>query len=80
MRDLAQVFLDSVAAQGEVLAWTTESVLRLDGLCEEMVTGKPDNEKFPYLAAATGAYLGELIVRNGRLGGRFAATCQLLLT
>lgn len=66
MRYLAQVFVDSVAAQGEVLAWDTASALRLDGLCTEFVTGKPDNEKLPYLSAAMGAYLGELVVRNGR--------------
>lgn len=66
MRYLAQLFVDGVAAQGEIIAWDTASALRLDGLCEEFVTGKPDNEKFPYLTAALGAYLGELVVRNGR--------------
>ena len=66
MRYLAQVFVDAVARQGEVLAWDISSALRLDGLCEEFVIGKPDNEEFRYLSAALGAYLGELVVRNGR--------------
>lgn len=66
MRSLAQVFVDGMAAQGETLAWDTASALRLDGLCAEFVTGKPDNETLPYLTAAMGAYLGELVVRNGR--------------
>src|SRR5689334_8585667 len=63
---LAQLFVDGAAAQGDVLAWDTASALRLDGLCEEYAAGKPDNERFHYLSAALGAYLGELVVRNGR--------------
>lgn len=66
MRSLAQLFLDSMAAHGEVLAWDSASALRLDGLCEEFVTGKPDNVTLPDLTAVMGAYLGELVVRNGR--------------
>ena len=66
MSHLAQVFVDGAAAQGDVLAWDTASALRLDSLCEEYVAGKPDNERFWYLSVGLGAYLGELVVRNGR--------------
>jgi hypothetical protein len=72
MRSLAKVFVDLMASKGEVLAWDTASALRLDGLCEEFVTGKPDNATLPYLTAVMGAYLGELVVRNGR--GRWVYT------
>jgi hypothetical protein len=66
MRYLAQLFVDGMAAHGEVLAWDTASALRLDSLCEEFVTSKSGDETLPYLTAAMGAYLGELVVRNGR--------------
>jgi hypothetical protein len=63
-----------MASNGEVLGWDTASALRLFGLCQDLVTGKPDNATLPYLTAVMGAYLGELAVRNGR--GRWAYNAE----
>ncbi len=66
MRYLAGLFLQGAANVGDTFAFDTGSALRLDGYCEELLAGKPAGEAWVYLTNAMAAYLGELVVRNGR--------------
>lgn len=72
LRKLAQLYVDGAAATGgDRLDGDAKSVLRLDELCDEyMATGLSANEGgIQRMSLVMGAYLGELIVRNG--GGRW---------
>ncbi|MBO0835883.1 MAG: tetratricopeptide repeat protein [Actinobacteria bacterium] len=66
MRRLAEVFVRGAAAEGRVFAWDNASALRLDELCEQYLASRTDYEARHYFSVAMGAYLGELVVRNGR--------------
>lgn len=66
MRYLAGVFIQATAAVGDTFAFDTASVLRLDGYCEELLAGKPPGAEWNYLVNSMAAYLGEMVVRNGR--------------
>lgn len=69
MLAFAQMFVDGAAAEGRSFGWDAGSAQRLDGLCEAFLAGEPTPEATQSLILAMGAYLGELIVRNG--GGRW---------
>jgi hypothetical protein len=66
MRDLAGVFIRATANVGDTFSFDTESALRLAGYCEELLADKPAGETWSYLTYGMAAYLGELVVRNGR--------------
>jgi hypothetical protein len=67
MRYLAGLFIQGAAKVGDAFAFDTDSALRLDGYCEELLDeGKPAGEAWIGLTNAMAAYLGELVVRNGR--------------
>jgi hypothetical protein len=71
MLKLAQLYVDGALATGDQLNWDAGSVLRLDELCNEyLATGLSGKEGgIQRMSLVMGAYLGELIVRNG--GGRW---------
>jgi hypothetical protein len=69
MRRLAEVFVQSTAAEGTVFGWGSASAARLDEMCEQYLAGEPAEEGRHYFSIVMGAYLGELVVRNG--GGRW---------
>ena len=66
MRYLAEAFVKATAHVGDTFSFDTASALRLDGYCEELLADKPAAEKWAYLTNSMAAYLGELVVRNGR--------------
>ncbi|REE97156.1 hypothetical protein [Thermomonospora umbrina] len=69
-RTLAGTFVDQVGeAFGLAIGWTEEDAQLLDGLCDILVSEHPTESTLQTNAQVMGAYLGELIVRNG--GGRW---------
>jgi hypothetical protein len=70
MLAFAQMFVDGTAAEGQAFGWDAPSARRLDGLCEAFLAGDPGEDVIQSMVLAMGAYLGELIVRNG--DGRWA--------
>jgi hypothetical protein len=67
MGKLAQIFIDGAAETGDHLDWDAGSVARLDKLCDAyLATGLSGQEdSIRRMSLVMGAYLGELIVRNG---------------
>lgn len=65
MLAFAQMFLDGAAAEGQSFGWDAGSAQRLDGLCEAFLASNPSPDAIQSMILAMGAYLGELIVRNG---------------
>ena len=76
MRRLAEVFVERTAAEGRAFGWDNASALRIDELCEQYLSGRPDNEARHYFSIGVGAYLGELVVRNGRGRWVYEANAQ----
>jgi hypothetical protein len=66
MRRFAEVFVAGCAAEGHEMGWGPDSALRLDGLCDAYLASGPREAAKNRMILAMGAYLGELIVRNGR--------------
>jgi hypothetical protein len=70
MRALAEVFLASAATDGIQFGWDGAAAPALDDLCDRFVIpGQRTVTTRQALAARMGAYVGELLVRNG--GGRW---------
>jgi hypothetical protein len=41
MRQLAEMFIDGSAAEGQILGWEASSALRLDDLCQMFLASSP---------------------------------------
>jgi hypothetical protein len=65
MRRYAEIFVMGVAAAGEVLGWDAGAARQLDKWCEIFLASSPDEDGIRRMVLVMGAYLGELIVRNG---------------
>jgi hypothetical protein len=65
MQRLAGIFIGGAAAAGDTLGWDAGAALQLDGLCEVFLASGPDEDGIGRMVLVMGAYLGELIVRNG---------------
>jgi hypothetical protein len=69
MAQFAEIFVETSGQEGHVLGWDAGSAQKLDELCEVFLASRPEKETMRSMIMAMGAYLGELIVRNG--GGRW---------
>lgn len=69
MRKYAEIFVDGARVDGFDIDWDGRSAHHLDGYCEHFLGGHPSADDVRHMTVAMGAYLGELIVRNG--GGRW---------
>ena len=70
MLGLAEAFRSGTAEEtGIHLGWDEADAERLDDLADEFVSWDPSEDVRHSMVLAMGAYLGELIVRNG--GGRW---------
>jgi hypothetical protein len=65
MRKYARIFVESMAVDGFSFDWDRSSAHKLDGACEDFLGGAPGEGEVRAMTVAMGAYLGELIVRNG---------------
>ncbi|MGQ0464423.1 MAG: hypothetical protein ACT4QG_03780 [Sporichthyaceae bacterium] len=65
MRELAEAFRSAAAEQGETLGYATGEASRLDAMCDRFLATVPSARGRHGMAMAMGAYLGELLVRNG---------------
>jgi hypothetical protein len=65
MQRFARIFIEGAAAAGDTLGWDAGAALQLDGLCEAFLASGPDEDGIGRMTLVMGAYLGELIVRNG---------------
>jgi hypothetical protein len=70
MRDLAEVFRSGSKAEGVPFGWGPDEADRLDGLCDAFLATGPTAERRHSVVMSMGAFLGELLVRNG--GGLWA--------
>lgn len=70
MRRLAESFIEDTAAEGQVFAWDSADAGRLDDLCDELAASRPSKARRHAWVMGVGAYLGELMVRNG--GGHWS--------
>ncbi|MFE0148072.1 hypothetical protein ACFWY5_13075 [Nonomuraea sp. NPDC059007] len=80
MQSLAETFVHGATLQGFSIDWTSASALQLDLYCDAFMagelsptsrwTGRPTKDYIHTMVMSMGAYLGELLVRNG--GGRWA--------
>ncbi|WP_155372509.1 hypothetical protein [Catellatospora vulcania] len=69
MRALAEAFVQGAAEEGEAFGWESVEASRLDSLCGAFLNSRPSADVQHSMIMAMGAYLGELMVRNG--GGRW---------
>jgi hypothetical protein len=69
MESLAQAFVRSCAADGCTFRWDAESVGNLDGFCQAFLASDPTQSMLDSMITGMGAYLGEVVVRNG--GGQW---------
>ena len=69
MRELAEAFVTGANEDGHAMDWSPSSAYRLDELCDLFRSGRQRKAVVDSVTLAMGAYLGELIVRNG--GGRW---------
>src|SRR5262245_33992565 len=70
MLRLAEAFIKDAAAVGEVFTWESAEASRLDDICDELVATRPSTSRRREWVLCVGAYLGELLVRNG--GGHWS--------
>jgi hypothetical protein len=75
MLALALAFIRGTAAEGDHFGWDSVEASRLDDLCEVFLRTNPPAKVRHSMMMAMGAYLGELMVRNG--GGRWTYDVQL---
>jgi hypothetical protein len=66
MRGLAEAFIEGSAEEGEQFGWDSTEASRLDEVCEAFLRGDPPPDVRHSMVMALGAYLGELMVRNGQ--------------
>jgi hypothetical protein len=65
MRKYAGIFVESMAVDGFSFDWDPSSAHKLDGVCVHFLGEAPSEDEVRAMTVAMGAYLGELIVRNG---------------
>ncbi|MEV4116026.1 hypothetical protein [Nonomuraea sp. NPDC049695] len=80
MQRLAQIFVDGATLQGFSVGWASASAFQLDPYSDAFMageltptsrwTGRPTKHYIHTMVMGMGAYLGELMIRNG--GGRWA--------
>ena len=65
MRSLAELFVEHTREDGYSFDWDPAFIHHLDNYCAEFVASKPPPEVIHGVIMGAGAYLGEMIVRNG---------------
>jgi hypothetical protein len=70
MLKLAEAFVADAAEEGETFTWESAEASRLDSLCDALLATRPSPGRQYAWIMGMGAYLGELLVRNG--GGRWS--------
>lgn len=69
MAGLADAFVTGAAEEGDHFDYAVENAARLDALVDLFRRGGPTDDVVHSMVLSMGAYVGELIVRNG--GGRW---------
>jgi hypothetical protein len=65
MRELAEAFVSGMAEEGERFGWESTEAGRLDDICGDVLASRPPQPVRQGVTMRMGAYLGELLVRNG---------------
>jgi hypothetical protein len=65
MRELAEAFVRGMAEEGETFGWESTEAGRLDEICADVAASRPPQAISQNVTLQMGAYLGELLVRNG---------------
>jgi hypothetical protein len=65
MRELAEAFVRGMAEEGETFGWESTEAGRLDEICTDVAASRPPQAISRNVTLQMGAYLGELLVRNG---------------
>lgn len=66
MLGLAEAFIIGSAEEGEHFGWDSTEASRLDSVCDDFLRSDPPKDVRHSMVMALGAYLGELMVRNGQ--------------
>ena len=74
MSTMAEAFVSGAAAEGHHFDYSPENAARLDSWIDRFVAGSPSNDMVHHVIISSGAYIGELIVRNG--GGNWTFDLQ----
>lgn len=74
MAGLSEAFVSGSAEEGEHFDYAPENAERLDAWVELFVAERPSEDVVHSVVVSMGAYVGELIVRNG--GGRWTFAPQ----
>lgn len=65
MLGLAEAFIRGATEEGETFGWDSVEAARLDDVCDAFLRTDPPADVRHSMVMAMGAYLGELMVRNG---------------
>lgn len=74
MRNLAERFVEHTREDGYAFDWNPAFLHHLDNYCDEFAASVPPGEVMHSVITGAGAYLGEMLVRNG--GGTWAYSVQ----